>query len=109
MPRGRKRLLRDGHAARIAGRHIIKRMDDRWTLKVRRIVLENPPTTFETHRIYVPEQIVDALAAILNDLTGQNFGFIYNGGSDQARAESIAGWRAWCVATFPDVRDGCVP
>jgi hypothetical protein len=89
--------------------YIIKRMDDRWDLRVPRVVLENPPTTFETHRIYVPKKTVDALAALLNQLTGVNFGFIYNGATDEARARSVAQWRAWCLANFPAVRDGCVP
>src|SRR5262249_52475565 len=55
---------------------IIQRMDDRRKLTDPTISLENPPNAFEGLRHYNPEEVVDALAAILNQLTGQNFGFI---------------------------------
>ncbi len=89
--------------------YIIKRMDNRSPLNARRIVLENPSTTFETHRIYGPEQVVDALAAILNQMVGKNFGAIYNGGNGASRTMTVTGWRAWCRTAFPDVIDGCFP
>ena len=70
---------------------IIKRMDDRRPLPVRYIALENKsPQAFEAIRQYGPEQMVDALAALLNQLTGQDFEFIYNGASDDARAKAVA-------------------
>jgi hypothetical protein len=42
---------------------------------------------------YGPEKIVDALAAILNQITGRDFGFIYNGGTDEQRTTAVQGWR----------------
>ena len=55
---------------------IIRRMDDRRRLPDPRISLRNKsPDAFEGIRHYGPTQVVDALAAILNQLTGQAFGF----------------------------------
>jgi hypothetical protein len=48
---------------------------------------------FEGLRHYGPEEIVDALAAILNQITGKNFGFIYNGATDPGRDKTVRGWR----------------
>jgi len=82
---------------------IIQRMDDRRPLPVRYISLENKsPQAFEAIRQYGPEEVVDALAAILNQLTGQHFEFIYNGASDDLRAKSVAGWRAFLRRTPAD-------
>src|SRR5262249_16602884 len=47
---------------------IIQRMDDRRKLPDPSISLENPPNAFEGLRHYNPEKVVDALAAILNQL-----------------------------------------
>lgn len=73
---------------------IVKRMDDRRNLPDPSISLENKsPDAFEGLRHYSPQKIVDALATILNQLTGQNFGFIYNGGTDEERTKAVNGWR----------------
>ena len=73
---------------------IIERMDDRRTLPVPRISLRNKsPDAFEGMRHYGPQQVVDALAAILNQITGQRFGFIYNGATDRERTKAIQEWR----------------
>jgi hypothetical protein len=50
-------------------------------------------------RHYGPEKVVDALAAILNQITGQDFGFIYNGATDSERTETIQGWRDFLKKT----------
>jgi hypothetical protein len=53
---------------------IIKRMDDRRNLPDPTISLENKsPDAFEGLRHYGPKKVVDALAAILNQLTGEDF------------------------------------
>jgi len=79
---------------------IIKNMDDRRPLPVRYIALENKsPQAFEAIRQYRPERVVDALAAILNQVTGQHFGFIYNGASDVERAKTVAAWREYLAKT----------
>lgn len=73
---------------------IIERMDDRRSLPDPRISLKNKSTqAFEGLRHYSPQKVVDALAAILNQITGQNFGFIYNGATDAERTKTVRGWR----------------
>lgn len=42
---------------------------------------------------YGPEKVVDALAAILNQITGRHFGFIYNGATDAERTKTVRAWR----------------
>jgi hypothetical protein len=49
-------------------------MDDRRSLPDPRISLKNKsPQAFEGLRHYGPQEVVDALAAILNQITGQKF------------------------------------
>jgi hypothetical protein len=82
---------------------LIRRMDDRRPLRVQSITLTNDfPGAFEGARHYSPELMVDALAAILNQLTGQSFGSIENGGTDEERAKEVAGWRAFLKTTPPE-------
>jgi hypothetical protein len=81
---------------------IIRRMDDRRKLPDPYIDLENKsPNAFEGIRHYGPEKVVDALAAILNQVTGQDFGFIYNGDdtTDLERTKAVQGWREWLRKT----------
>ena len=79
---------------------IIRRMDDRRVLPDPRISLSNKsPQAFEGIRHYGPEQVVDALAAILNQVTGQDFGFIFNGATDQERSKAVEGWRGFLKST----------
>jgi len=79
---------------------IIERMDDRRKLPDPRISLRNKSSdAFEGLRHYGPERIVDALAAILNQLTGKDFGFIYNGATDAEREKAVQGWRDFLHTT----------
>jgi hypothetical protein len=79
---------------------IIRRMDDRRVLPDPSISLRNKsPQAFEGIRHYGPIEVVDALAAILNQLTGQSFGFIYNGGTDEDRTKTVQGWRKFLETT----------
>jgi hypothetical protein len=59
------------------------------------------PQAFEGLRHYGPEKVVDALAAILNQITGQDFGFIYNGTTDAERDKTVRGWRDFLHKTPP--------
>jgi hypothetical protein len=78
----------------------IQRMDDRRSLPDPRISLFNKsPKAFEGIRHYGPAQVVDALAAILNQVTGRHFGFIYNGATDEERTKTIQGWRKFLDST----------
>ena len=73
---------------------IIKQMDDRRNLPDHSITLTNKfPQAFEPQRFYGPEKVVDALAAILNQMTGEDFGDIFNGGTDAEQTKTVQGWR----------------
>lgn len=75
---------------------IVAQMDDRRPLVEQRISLVNhAPDAFEGIRHYGPEQVVDALAAILNQITDVSFAFIYNGGSDGERRAAVDAWRIY--------------
>ena len=75
---------------------IVRHLDDRRKLPERVIVLENPEGgRFERRRQYSPSRVIDALAAILNDLTGETFGLSYNKATDPERDQALAGWRIY--------------
>ena len=84
---------------------IIKQMDDRRKLPHPHISLKNKSSySFEGMRHYAPEQVVDALAAILNQITGRDFGFISTGATDQERTKAIRGWRNFLKNTPAKLR-----
>jgi len=75
---------------------IIGQMDDRRSLPDPNISFSNNyPEAFDETRSYEPRVVVDALAAILSQITGQDFGFIYNGASEPQRRKTIQGWRGF--------------
>lgn len=77
---------------------IIAQMDDRRALRTQEISLVNhAPNAFEKLRHYSPEQVVDGLDAVLNQITGQSFGSIVNGGSRRQRAATVAGWQVFAA------------
>jgi hypothetical protein len=74
---------------------MIAQMDDRRALAVPQITLvNNNPNAFEGLRHYGPELVVDALDAILNQITGFG-GFVVNGGSERERQAAVAAWRVY--------------
>ncbi len=81
---------------------IIMQLDDDRRLAVSAISLRNTsPDAFEAYRHYGPKTIGDALAAILNQLTGESFGSTYNGGNAAERARTLAGWRVYLASAGP--------
>ena len=77
---------------------LIRYMDDRRPLAESHIALCNySPDAFELFRQYGPQAVVDALAAILNQLTGDSFGFIYNRRTEEARDQAVRGWRIYAA------------
>lgn len=75
---------------------IVAQMDNRRHLLTQEISLVNHASdAFEGTRHYRPEQVVDGLDAVLNQMTGASFGFIGNGGSDRQRVATVAGWRIY--------------
>ena len=76
---------------------IIAQMDDRRPLTHREIALENhDPKAFESLRHYGPKLVVDALDAILNQITGYGASIV-NGGSERQRRSTVASWRAYAA------------
>ncbi len=77
---------------------IIAQMDDRRPLQTQSISLVNhAQDAFERMRHYGPEQVVDGLDAVLNQITGESFGSIVNGGSSRQRDMAVAGWRVFAA------------
>jgi hypothetical protein len=75
---------------------IIMLMDDRRDLAIPSISLRNKSSdAFERIRHHKPKKIVDAMAAILNQITGHSFGTIDNSGSERERQATIDGWRVY--------------
>lgn len=82
-------LGRDGVPA------IVAQMDDRRPLAHSSISLVNhDPNAFEGLRHYGPELVVDALDAILNQITGAG-GSVVNGGSERERQSAVSAWRVY--------------
>ena len=63
--------------------------------------------SFEGLRHYSPDTVHDALAAILNQITDQNFVFVYNGATHQEREENRDKWAEWCHSTYADQAEVC--
>jgi hypothetical protein len=70
-------------------------------------LVNNSPDAFEGLRHYAPKTVHDALASILNQITGQHFEFVYNGASEATRKANLEQWRAWCIKTFPRQVNAC--
>ena len=88
--------------------YLVGRLGDMRSLPTHKISLANTsPGAFEGLRHYSPETVHDALAAILNQLTGQDFVAVYNGASVRERQANAAQWQAWCVKTFPEKAAAC--
>jgi len=82
-----------GHSAIPA---IVKHMDSRAALAEPRMVLVNHASdAFEAVRRYGPELVVDALAALLNQLSGESFGLDWNSGNEVDRQRSVRAWRVY--------------
>jgi hypothetical protein len=80
---------------------IIRLMDDRRPLPMKSIELSNHASdSFESTRLYGPKEIVDALAAILNQITGESFAFIYNGGTEPERRKAVNSWKVYLHYTY---------
>jgi hypothetical protein len=87
--------------------HLVNALGDERKLPLPYIRLENRGTnSFEAFRQYGPETVTDALAALLNQLTGQDFGFIYNGGTASERDVAIQGGQRFLRETRPEVLCG---
>jgi len=88
--------------------YLVGHLGDVRPLAAQEISLENKASdAFEGVRHYSPSTVHDALAAILNQITGQNFVFVYNGATPQEREENRRRWIEWCRSTYPDQVEIC--
>jgi hypothetical protein len=77
-----------------------KLLGDARPLPSRYLRLENRARdAFEKYRQYGPETLTDAVAALLNHITGQHFGSIYNGATPAEREKAVAAWREFLART----------
>jgi hypothetical protein len=82
--------------------YLVGHLSDMRPLPLSEIELSNhADDAFEGIRHYLPSVVHDALAAILNQLTGQSFVFVYNGASPADRQINTALWQRWCAQTYP--------
>ena len=88
--------------------HIVGYLGDIRPLANDKITLANDTTNaFEDFRHYSPDTVHDILSAVLNQLTGQSFVFVYNGASAQEREENRRKWIDWCRTEFPEKAAFC--
>ena len=82
--------------------YLVGHLGDMRPLRVDSITLNNKATdAFEQARIYKPKTVHDGLAAVLNQLTGQHFVFVYNGATQAERQENKRRWSDWCHLKYP--------
>lgn len=88
--------------------YIVGHLGDTRPLAENEISLENKASdAFEGVRHYAPSTVHDALAAILNQITGQSFVIVYNGAAPQEREENRRRWIEWCRLAYPDQAEIC--
>jgi hypothetical protein len=85
---------------------IIVRMDDRRELPDKNISLRNKSRdAWENMRFYRVGRVVDALDAILNQMTAESFGYIDvdkdEPTKDAERTKVVRGWLDWLAKTPP--------
>lgn len=88
--------------------YLVGHLGDMRPLAIRETSFENHTSdAFEGVRHFGPNTVHDALAAILNQITGQHFVFVYNGATTQEREENRRKWIEWCRSTYPDLTEIC--
>ncbi|WP_157500065.1 hypothetical protein [Lysobacter sp. Root983] len=88
--------------------YLVGHLGDVRPLAEERINLENnAPDAFEAVRHYGPDTVPDALAAILNQVAGQDFVFVYNGATSREREENRRRWVEWCHSNYRDQAEIC--
>lgn len=88
--------------------YIVGHLKDERPLPLKTISLTNhSPQAFEGVRRYVPEVVHDALSAVLNQVAGQHFEFVYNGSTPEQRKSNRQQWEAWCTRTYPAKASVC--
>lgn len=109
-PRTEQKAFADLEAAgQSAVPALIMLMDDRRELPVKEMSLRNGPGGFEAFRHYGPKVVIDSITAILNQITGKDFGTTMNGGSERERKAAVDGWRVYLYRTRFGQQDPASP
>ncbi|HEX7816467.1 hypothetical protein [Dyella sp.] len=92
--------------------YLVQHLNDMRPLGEKNMVLKNivivdSKKTEQGQRMYSPEVVHDALAALLNQITGKSFEFVYNGSDPATRATNSKEWQDWCMKTYPDKKAIC--
>ena len=88
--------------------YLVSHLGDTRPLARSEISLTNKASnSFEGLRHYSPDTVHDALAAILNQITGESFVFVYNGATPEEREQNRHTWGDWCRSAFPDEAEEC--
>jgi hypothetical protein len=87
--------------------YIVSYLDDSRPLPEKSLTLANHSPAFEAQRHYTPQVVHDALAAILNQITGQSFESVYNGSTPEQRKLNTARWQLWCKKNYPAQAGTC--
>jgi hypothetical protein len=74
---------------------LMERVSDLNSLAVQRVIVQDTRDPAAPKRIYHPKKYCDLIAALLQQKTGQNFGYIYDGATDRQRLQVIAAWQTW--------------
>jgi hypothetical protein len=84
--------------------YIILHMDDfrELPIKYARVIDESPDAfdAFEGWVHYNPKTVIDMLGIIVNKLAKTNFGYIWNGGTNEERQRVLNGWRIYLYYLF---------
>ncbi len=88
--------------------YVVGHLNDMRPLAKGKISLANRASNaFEGLRHYSPDTVHDALSAVLNQETGENFVFVYNGATPQEREDNRRKWVDWCRIEFPEQAATC--
>jgi hypothetical protein len=88
--------------------YLVGHLGDMRELPVKQLSLaNNAQGAFEGVRQYAPEVVHDGLSAVLNQITGKSFEFVYNGSNPAERESDRRQWQDWCVEAYPEKASGC--
>jgi len=81
--------------------------DTRPLAEPRMSLVNHASDAFEGLRHYGPDTVHDALSAVLNQITGQSFEFVYNGATAEERNLNRTHWVTWCQARYHESAPSC--
>ncbi|MGH8033144.1 MAG: hypothetical protein ACREO8_12480 [Luteimonas sp.] len=103
-----KALTELGKLGQPAVPYLVGHLGDMRPLARSEISLTNSASnSFEGLRHYSPDTVHDALAAILNQITGKSFEFVYNGATPEEREKNRHNWIDWCKSAYPNEAEEC--